>query len=221
MCTDSRGNTASIIAVIKTQGSDTKLVGQMQPYYEATSLHPAGLAGRPIAPVVTQIADRESDGVMMNEFPPKYFQVITESSGSPTPAVNITAYLEMLARLGIKDGDLPALQPVLQHRVRERFQPGGGPGRLAAVIGERIRPVQRGRRQLDRGSWTNDVSWVRGGTGTCWHRCSALARCSASTLFSEHLLAPGVPASDPRYRRALFHLLACETSSYRYWARAP
>jgi len=37
-----------------------------------------------------------------------------------------------------------------------------GPGRLAAVIGERIRPVQRGRRQLDRGSWTNDVSWVRG-----------------------------------------------------------
>ena len=38
----------------------------------------------------------------------------------------------------------------------------------------------------------------------------------ASTLFSEHLPAPGVPASDPRYRRALFHLLACETSCYRY-----
>ena len=50
VCTNSRGNTASIIAVIKTQGSDTKLVGQMQPYYEATSLHPAELAGRPIAP---------------------------------------------------------------------------------------------------------------------------------------------------------------------------
>jgi hypothetical protein len=31
VCTDSRGSTASIIAVIKTQGSDTKLVGQMQP----------------------------------------------------------------------------------------------------------------------------------------------------------------------------------------------
>src|SRR5208337_4015831 len=59
VCTDSRGNTASIVAVIKTQGSDTKLVGQMQPYYEARSLRPAELAGRPIAPLVTQIADGE------------------------------------------------------------------------------------------------------------------------------------------------------------------
>jgi hypothetical protein len=33
------------------------------------------------------------------------------------------------------------------------------------------------------------------------------------------LLAPGVPTSDPRYRRALFHLLACETSCYRYWGQ--
>ena len=50
VCTDSRGNTASIVAVIKTQGSDTKLVGQMQPYYEARSLHPdraGGPADRP------------------------------------------------------------------------------------------------------------------------------------------------------------------------------
>ena len=38
------------------QGSDIKLVGQMQPYYEAGSLHPAELAGRPIAPLVTQVA---------------------------------------------------------------------------------------------------------------------------------------------------------------------
>ena len=160
VCTDSRGNTASIVAVVKTQGSDTKLVGQMQPYYEARSLHPDQLAGRPVAPVVTQIADGENGGVMMNEFPPKYFEVIRECSGSPTPAVNVTAYLEMLARLGIKDGDLPVLQPVLQHRVWERFQPGEGPGRLAAVIGELS--AEDGRFSMDGGSWTSDVSWVRG-----------------------------------------------------------
>jgi hypothetical protein len=41
----------------------------------------------------------------------------------------------------------------------------------------------------------------------------------ASSLFSKHLLTPGVPASDPRYQRALFHLLACETSCYRYWGQ--
>lgn len=33
--TNSHGETASIIAIVKTQGSDTKLVAQMQPWYEA------------------------------------------------------------------------------------------------------------------------------------------------------------------------------------------
>src|SRR5262245_30974220 len=35
---NSQGNILTITAVIKTQGSDTKLVGQMQPYYEAKGL---------------------------------------------------------------------------------------------------------------------------------------------------------------------------------------
>jgi len=42
---------------------------------------------------------------------------------------------------------------------------------------------------------------------------------AALTLFNKHLLAPGTPASDPCYQRALFHLLACETSCYRYWGQ--
>ena len=37
---------ASITAVIKTQGSDTKLVGQMQPYYEAKGLSRVDLGGQ-------------------------------------------------------------------------------------------------------------------------------------------------------------------------------
>jgi hypothetical protein len=39
----------------------------------------------------------------------------------------------------------------------------------------------------------------------------------ASSLFRERVLSRGVPSDDPRYRRALFHLLAAETSCYRYW----
>ena len=35
---NSQGETISITALIKTQGSDTKLVAQMQPYYEAKTL---------------------------------------------------------------------------------------------------------------------------------------------------------------------------------------
>ena len=93
MCASSGGEVASITAVVKTQGSDTKLVGQMQPYYEARGLSRQDLGGTGVPPLVTQIADGESGGVMMNEFPPKYFDVIRESSGSPTPAMNVTGYL--------------------------------------------------------------------------------------------------------------------------------
>jgi hypothetical protein len=69
VCTSSRGESASIVALVKTQGSDTKLVGQMQPYYEARGLERSELAGRSVPPLVTQIADGENGGVMMNEFP--------------------------------------------------------------------------------------------------------------------------------------------------------
>src|SRR5260370_641924 len=89
VCTNSRGDTATITAVIKTQGSDTKLIGQMQPYYEAKGLSRLDLASKQIPPLVTQIADGENGGVMMNEFPAKYFEVIPECSGSLTPTMNV------------------------------------------------------------------------------------------------------------------------------------
>ncbi|MCK4998648.1 MAG: hypothetical protein KAS23_03905, partial [Anaerohalosphaera sp.] len=63
---NSQGQTLSITAIIKTQGSDTKLVGQMQPYYEAKNLSRRPLAGKSIPPLVTQISDGENGGVMMN-----------------------------------------------------------------------------------------------------------------------------------------------------------
>jgi hypothetical protein len=210
-CTDSRGNTASIIAIVKTQGSDTKLVGQMQPCYEARGLQPQQLAGRQVPPLVIQTGDGENGGVMMNEFPPKYFEVIRECSGSAVPAVNVTSYLEALAGLGIGPADLPALQPVWQHRVWERFAPGEGPQRLAAVIAQL--GAEDARFTMEGGSWTSDISWVRG------YENVLAPMDQASRLFSEHLLTPAVPTDDPRYRRALFHLLACETSCYRYWGQ--
>jgi hypothetical protein len=42
------------VALVKTQGSDTKLVAQMQPYYEARGLGRCQLAGRSVSPLVTQ-----------------------------------------------------------------------------------------------------------------------------------------------------------------------
>lgn len=211
VCVDSQGRQASIVAVVKTQGSDSKLVGQMQPYDEAQGLDRADLGGRRVPPLVTQIADGENGGVMMNEFPPKYFDVIRECSGTGVPAVNVTEYLEALAALGVSPDDLPVVQPLHQKRLFEHFTAGDGPQRLAKAI-EELRS-EDGRFPMEGGSWTSDVSWVRGYE-------SVLAPMErASAAFSERFLSTGVPTDDPAYRRALFHLLACETSCYRYWGQ--
>ena len=122
ICRSSGGDETSIIAIIKTQGSDTKLVAQMQPYYEAKGLSRWELAGKQVPPLVTQIADGENGGVMMNEFPPKYLEAVRESSHSQTPIVNVSEYLEYLFGLGIKEKDLPALQPVFQKRIWDQMQ---------------------------------------------------------------------------------------------------
>jgi len=157
---NARGQSVSITAIIKTQGSDTKLVAQMQPYYEARGLSRRPLAGRPIPPIVTQIADGENGGVMMNEFPGKYRDVMAEASGTRTPPVNVTEYLEYLDRLGITQDDLPAAQPVMQHQIWDRFQDGAGPGVLRKTI-EQLQE-QNHDFHMDGGSWTSNVSWVRG-----------------------------------------------------------
>ena len=73
----------------------------MQPYYEAQGPVARELAGRSVPPLVTQIADGENGGVMMNEFPPKYFEVMRECSGSATPLLNVTEYLEHLFAAGV------------------------------------------------------------------------------------------------------------------------
>jgi hypothetical protein len=209
VCASSAGDTAEIVAVVKTQGSDTKLVGQLQPYYQAKGLSCMQLAGRGVPPLVTQIADGENGGVMMHEFPPKYLEVVRDCSGTRTPMLNVTEYLEQLFSAGVQPADLPVIQPLYQHRIWQQLAPGDGPGRLAAVIEQLGR--EDGRFHVDGGSWTSDLSWVRG------YDQVLIPMEQASSLFHERVLTRGVPPHDPRYRRALFHLLAAETSCYRYW----
>ncbi len=211
VCTNSKGESAEIVAIIKTQGSDTKLVAQMQPWYEAASLQRLELAGRQVPPLVTQIADGENGGVMMNEFPPKYREVVGLASGSDVPLMNVSEYLECLADLGIKTSDYPQLRPVFQGRIWERMQPGDGPDRLALVI-EGLKQEDQ-RFHMDGASWTNDLSWVRGYE-------DVLSSMEASSAEFDRVIEKGqVATDDPRYRRALFHLLASQTSCYRYWGQ--
>ena len=211
VCMNSRGQSAAITAIVKTQGSDTKLVGQMQPYYEAKSLRPREVAGRRVPPLSAQIADGENGGVMMNEFPAKYLEVMREYSGTSVAAVNGTEYLEALRRLGIGPDDLPPVQPLHQHRVWQHLEPGQGPERLTAVI-DKLR-AEDDQFHMDGGSWTGDISWVEGYDNVL------IPMDRASALFNSHMLATHLPTDDPRYRRALFYLLASETSCYRYWGQ--
>jgi hypothetical protein len=211
VCTSSSGASAAIVALVKTQGSDTKLVGQMQPYYEAKGLGRWSLAGRSVPPLVTQIADGENGGVMMNEFPPKYLEVVGLASGSATPLMNGSEYLEHLFAAGVREGDLPAVQPRQQRRIWERMAPGDGPQRLAATIAQLRR--EDAHFDMDGGSWTADRSWVAGYGNVL----DSMQR--ASALFEERAARPGVSPAEHRYRNALYHLLASQTSCYRYWGQ--
>lgn len=213
VCQNSRGEFASIIAVIKTQGSDPKLVGQMQPYDEARHLSRWDLRGQSVPPLVTQFGDGENGGVMMNEFPPRYVDVIRRSFGEDVAVVNVSEYLDYLFSRGIGEADLPPLQPRAQRRVWEHFNPGDGREKLTEVI-DGLRQSDS-RFPMEHGRWTNDAAWTRR------HRPDLEPTEEVSALFFERVLAPGIPASEPRYRRALFHLLVSQTSCYRHWGRRP
>ena len=64
---------------------------------------------------------------------------------------------------------------------------------------------------MNGGSWTNNISWVRG------YDDVLIPMERASAQFHERVLARAVPSSDPSYRNALLHLLSSQTSCYRYW----
>jgi hypothetical protein len=207
MARNSEGKTASITAIIKTQGSDTKLVAQMQPYYEAKGLNHQSVAGKSIPPTTAQIADGENGGVMMNEFPAKYLEVMREASGSEVPPVNATEYLEYLDTLGISERDFPAIQPIMQKRIWDRFQGKSGTEALEQVIADLRK--EDGRFHMEGGSWTNNLSWVRGYGDVLGPMDQVSALFATKTR--------GVSQSEPRFRNALYYLLMTQTSCFRYW----
>ena len=103
--------------------------------------------------------------------------------------MNVTEYLEQLFATGIQPGDLPVIQPLFQQRIWEQMKPGDGPERLADVI-EQLRREDN-RFHVEGGSWTNDISWVRG------YDHVLIPMEQASALFHERVLARGVPSRRP------------------------
>jgi hypothetical protein len=205
---NSQGETASITVLVKTQGSDTKLVGQMQPLGEARSLDRQPLGGQAVPPYALQIGDGENGGVMMNEFPSAYERAF-EQQGGGVVAMNGTEYLEALAALGLDEGAFSPVQPVSQHRIwAEGEAPGpGGADRAIARIHGRDPSFN-----LEGASWTNDRSWVAGYDDVM----DPVVKLSAR--FHQRWDEAGESAQDqPAYGRSLLYLLLSQTSCFRYW----
>ena len=226
----SSGEVATITALVKTQGSDTKLVGQMQPCYEALGLNPVPLAGRSIPPLVVQIADGENGGVMMNEFPSAFLQAHRRLAGeggaaSSTVALNGSEYLDLLATAGITEADFPPIQAVQQHRLWQQVgEPAvgdggsGGPGRAAVETAIAALSAADVSFSMAGASWTNNnLSWVEG-YGNVLEPMEQL-----SARFHRHF--DPLVAADPAvtataaYQQALLPLLLLETSCFRYWGQ--
>jgi hypothetical protein len=211
VCRNSAGEETGIICLIKTRGNDSKLIGQMQAYDEAYSQSRWDYAGRKILPMVMQIADGENGHVMMNEFPSKYFQVVREASWTDVPLVNATEYLEYLFASGWKEEDFPIVQPVRQKQMWDRCKEGDGPEEIDRAIEELSR--EDPTFHIEGGSWTNNISWLYGYDNVVGPMLQA------SDLFYEKAVKGRVPTWEHHYRNALFHLLAAQSSCFRYWGQ--
>ena len=214
---NSSGDTVSITALIKTQGSDTKLVGQMQPCYEALGLGRLNLDGHQVPSLVAQIADGENGGVMMNEFPSAYQQANQRISaeGNGTVAINGSEYLELLEAAGIQSSAFPRIQAVQQHRLWQAV----GDAITPASVGAAIAALKAGDQpfSMTGASWTNNLSWVEGYDNVL----EPMDQLSASfhQLFDDQIAADPAISASSHYQQALLHLLLLETSCFRYWGQ--
>jgi hypothetical protein len=225
----SSGAVASITALIKTQGSDTKLVGQMQPYAEALGHGRQTLGGTTVPALVSQIADGENGGVMMNEFPAAYIQAhqrlreaarpdATEPShpdAHRTVALNGSEYLELLAAAAIEETDFPEIQAVQQHRLWQRISGPANPQAVTDAIAT-LQAEDPGF-SMAGASWTNNLSWVEGYANVL----EPMQELSAAfhQRFDERVARDPSVTASPCYQQALLHLLLLETSCFRYWGQ--
>jgi hypothetical protein len=207
---NSKGETISITSLIKTQGADTKLVAQMQPFYEAKGLHRVDLNGIVIPPLVTQISDGENGGVMMNEFPHGFKNVFNQIGREGTVSINGTEYLELIEEAGCTLDHYIPIQPINQHLVWERMEKG-----REKDVNEIIDEIKEENHafHMDGGSWTNNLSWVKGYEDVL----NPLNR--LSVLFHEKLDNQSINKNSYNYRNALLHLLISQTSCFRYWGQ--
>lgn len=216
---NSNGEIETIIVIIKTQGSDTKLVGQMQPYYEALGQSRQSLSSKTVPPIVFQIADGENGGVMMNEFPQAFIDVYKKINHKgneiKTAPINGTEYLDLLDSMGIRPDSFPVIQAVHQHKLWKKIGNSITPESIDIGIKELISSDQSF--SMHGASWTNDLNWEEG-----YKNVLEAIRILSSKFHKKFDCLVNKDPSETKthkYKEALLHLLILETSCFRYWGQ--
>jgi hypothetical protein len=214
---NSKGEVIEITALIKTQGSDTKLVAQMQPFHEAKSRGRQSIGGVSVPSLVSQIADGENGGVMMNEFPRDFPNPWYEiRNGSSVAGFNGTEYIELIEAAGVNPDDYPKIQAVHQHKIWQRVNPDAATPEAVETAITELKATDH-RFSMDGASWTNDLSWVRGYENVLepMNQLSAMFHGKYDTLVQ----ADPSFTRRPDYLEALLYNLLVQTSCFRYWGQ--
>ena len=215
----SNGETISILTLIKTQGSDTKLIGQMQPYYEALSICKQKIGKVYIPSLVTQIADGENGGVMMNEFPQAfihaYKKIGQKNTRSKTIAMNGSEYLDLLEYSDINEEDYPAIQAVDQHKIWQKILGSTTPRAVEKAIVQLKN--EDNSFSMNGSSWTNNLSWENGYENIL-DPISKLSSHFHQKFDYLVIQDPSITKTES-YQEALLYLLLLETSCFRYWGQ--
>jgi hypothetical protein len=117
----------------------------------------------------------------------------------------------MLAMIGMTEKDFDPIQPLHQAAVWNRVGKAVTEDRVRSAIEEAARRDHRFG--MDGGSWTNNVSWVRG------YQNVLDPMNQLSVEFHRRLDGRSPDRKSHEYRNALFHLLSSQTSCYRYWGQ--
>jgi len=214
---NSKGETISMTALIKTQGSDTKLVAQMQPYHEAKGRDRQTIGNVSVPSCGSQIADGENGGVMMNEYARDFQPVWYElQNNQNVVGFNGTEYIELIEAAGVNPEDYPTCQAVGQHKIWQQVDPASA---TPEKVSQAIADLQRTDHQfhMDGASWTDDLSWVKGYENVLepMNQLSAMFHQKYDAKVEEN---PEITQTK-EYQEALLYVLLVETSCFRYWGQ--
>jgi hypothetical protein len=193
----------------------------MQPYYEAKGRGKQPIGNVTVPSLVTQIADGENGGVMMNEFPQAFLKAwneVREQGGGKSGVVGLngTEYLEMIEAAGVNPEDYPPCQAVNQHKVWQQVDPDNA---TPEAVEKAIAQLKETDHQfhMDGASWTNDLSWVKGYENVLgpMNQLSAAFHQKYDSLVQQD---PSV-TQQFEYQQALLYNLLLQTSCFRYWGQ--